>query len=486
MVNKARRLMSIIMNGSGNVPMKRVKYVSMFLDPPEAAEDWNYSQSSMDEDMVRWNVKPGLDGSMNGLYIQVPYGYVDDLLRRDKSVVLSFISKSMRAKGHPDWADVVDEDVISDANWASGSCQTIAFSYTDEYRIDEDYMEALSSFDPYKIAVINSDLMTEYAEDEAPNGKSDADRAKSTGRAALILALVAGVLTIASPQLAWLFLVPAGAAGAGVVSLVMGHLKKRKWDQEILKRPGYLLEIPSGWLVWQYDEGNATPAKLAQSAMSVVGEYVDRSYADVDLKDRPSMGTTSVSSDGRMVFIKSDKTLPTDCKMTPYEAEKYLSLYVAHQHHPLQARSYGKQGPTIIKRTVGMELPGSSMSSVDSEWTSESALRRASEGPSTAELKALVHSKLRSLVDLSNSTVDGLGSEDSSGLEDLGNVNKIIVQLQDADLDGLDDATLKAMADSIDNLTVQFNDTVSRLKSNASMKTAEESVKVINPFIDGS
>lgn len=480
MINGARRLMSIIMNGSGNMPMKRVKYVSLFLDLPEADEDWNYSQSTMDENMIRWNVKKGLDGSMDGLYIQVPYGYADDLLRRDKSIVLSSISRSMRAKGHPDWADVVDDDVISDANWASGSCQTVAFSYAEEYRIDEDYMEALSSSDPYKIAVINSDLMNEYAADEAPNGKSDADRAKSTGRAALLLALAAGILTIASPQLAWLFLVPAGAAGAGVVSLAMGHLKKRKWDHKILRRPGYLLEIPSGWLVWQYDEGNATPAKLAQSARAVVADYVDRSYADVGDGDKPGVGTTSVSSDGRMVFIKSDKTLPTDCNMTPYEAEKYLSLYVAHQHHPLRSRSYGKHGPTIIKRTVSMELPGSSVSSTGSEWTSESALRRASEGPSADELKTLIRSRLKSLVDLSDSTAGEFKQEDQ---DDLININKNIRRLQDVDLDGLDDVTLKAMADSIDGLTLRFNDVVARIKKDSAMRTAEESVKVINPFI---
>ena len=463
------RFMQSFLDGGEQGSMSRTDY-GAFLDDGSDA-DWSYTQSTFDESSVRWNVKTDLDGKMSGLYIQVPYGYRDDLLRNPDSVVLKSISNSMRKAGHDDWADLVDGDVISDAAIRSGSCQTIAFSYNESYRIDQDYMKALSIRDPYNIEVLNPDLMTEYAGDESPDGRNAADHAKSFSKMAALMAILTALISLSSPGLYWLFLIPAGALGASIGSMIVSRAQKRKWDRRELRRPGYILELKTGWLIWQYDGGGATPAKLADSAMTAVRKYIGSHHQDDDV----DVGQEYSSDDGRMVFVKSSKPLESACAMTPYEAEKYLSLFVAHQQHQLNARKYPAGGPTIIRSTVGIgERSGSS--STSSPWSSESALKRAE----STDVRSDTMRRIDAVAELARKTNKELeGHEETDMVKYLRNLDDMVLSFSSIDMDSLGQADLMRIRDVVDSCADRMRSSMESIRKEDVGKR-----QAVNPFLE--
>ena len=338
---------------------------------------WDYEQESLDAAAISWTVETNLDGSLAALYVQAPYGYQNDVLGADKSVILGKIAESMRSSGHENWADSVAVDRVSAVDWRSGNCQTFGLSYVDDRRPDPVKLTALSAFDPYGIKPFGGEWLTAQTPDEKiPKA--------STGR--FWPWIVAGAVFFASTN----FLgAVATVIGLNLVASLVSKGRRQKKIVEAkatMQRPGYILETTGGWLVWQYDwptEGMDAAGKqkwLAGEARRRVQDLIREQHAGDPVT--PQVVDTAVSSDGRLAWFRSSVPLTgAQCELSPYQAEQYLSLYVKHQKQAggLPGRDYGDSKPTVIMNTVGeAAVPSGRPNAVNmGEWTADGAVKRA-------------------------------------------------------------------------------------------------------------
>lgn len=338
---------------------------------------WDYAQESLDAAAISWTVETNVDGSLAALYVQAPYGYQNDVLGADKSVILGKIAESMRSSGHENWADSVDADRVSAVDWRSGNCQTFGLSYVDDRRPDPVKLTALSAFDPYDVKSFGGEWLTAQTPDEKiPKA--------STGR--FWPWIVAGVVSFASTD----FLgAVATVIGLNLVASLISEGRRQKKMIEAkatMQRPGYILETTGGWLVWQYDwptEGMDAAVKqkwLAGEARRRVEDLIREQHAGDPVQ--PQVIDTAVSSDGRLTWLRSSVPLTgAQCELSPYQAEQYLSLYVKHQKQAggLPGRDYGDSKPTVIMSTVGeAAVPSGRPNAVNmGEWTADGAVKRA-------------------------------------------------------------------------------------------------------------
>lgn len=338
---------------------------------------WDYEQESLDAAAISWTVETNLDGSLAALYVQAPYGYQNDVLGADKSVILGKIAAAMRSSGHENWASSVAADRVSAVDWRSGNCQTFGLSYVDDRRPDPVKLTALSAFDPYGIKPFGGEWLTTQTPDEKI-------LKASTGR--FWPWIVAGAVFFASTN----FLgAVATAIGLDLVaSLISKGLRQKKMikAKATMERPGYILETTGGWLVWQYDwptEGMDAAGKqkwLAGEARRRVKDLIREQHAGDPVT--PQVVDTAVSSDGRLAWFRSSVPLTgAQCELSPYQAEQYLSLYVKHQKQTggLPGRDYGDSKPTVIMSTVGeAAVPSGRPNAVNmGEWTADGAVKRA-------------------------------------------------------------------------------------------------------------
>ena len=339
---------------------------------------WDYEQESLDAAAISWTAETNVDGSLSTLYVQAPYGYQNDVLGADESVVLSKIAESMRSNGHADWADVVDADKVSCVDWRSGNCQTFGLSYTAGRKPDAVKLTAFSTADPYGIEAFGEEWLTTPTADEAAMASTKPVPVWPWVAGSLIVTLSAGVI--------------AGMITAAVIyaagAVVRGVKEKRKLKKayEEMRRPGYILETTGGWLVWQYDwptKGMTPEAKqkwLAGEARKQVDLWISKRYGGSVTP--PRVVDTAVSGDGKLTWFRSSVPLTgAQCELSPYQAEQYLSLYVRHQKQAsaLPGRKYAGRKPTVIMSTVGeVAVPSGRPDAVDrGEWTVGSDVSRA-------------------------------------------------------------------------------------------------------------
>jgi hypothetical protein len=313
---------------------------------------WNYRQTSLDKHAIRWTPRTNLDGSFGGLYIQLPYGYQDDVLKSKNSVILREVIENMRKTGHEDWADIVQKDMISSVDWRSNKCQTIGVSYDPSYTIETDVLQALSNYEPYHITSFNDDLTSAYSADELAMSSALMDVRRSTHGSAVTL-VVSGVIMLAFNSGVGL-----GILGAAMLIYGLKRIRKSNTVKKLItkpvRRPGYILETSDGWLCWQYNDGKATPHQLADSATKEVEKYIGSKHGG-KYSVPPAIMNTAVSSDGRMAWFQSNRRLDSECTLKPYEAERYLSLYVKHQSAGNTIRSFEGDEPIVINSTIGYD-----------------------------------------------------------------------------------------------------------------------------------
>lgn len=339
---------------------------------------WDYEQESLDAAAISWTAETSVDGSLSTLYVQAPYGYQNDVLGAEESVVLSKIAESMRSNGHADWADVVDADRVSCVDWRSGDCQTFGLSYSAGRRPDAVKLTALSAADPYGIEAFGGEWLTAPTADEAAAASMKPAAAWPWVVGGMVFALSAGAI-------AGLITAAVIYAAESVVSGVKENHKLKKAYEE-MHRPGYVLETTGGWLVWQYDwptKGMTPDAKqkwLAGEARKQVDLWISRHYSGSVTP--PRVVDTAVSSDGRLTWFRSSVPLTgAQCELSPYQAEQYLSLYVKHQKQAgsLPGREYVDSKPTVIMSTVGeVATPSGRPDAVDrGGWMADSEASRA-------------------------------------------------------------------------------------------------------------
>lgn len=339
---------------------------------------WDYEQESLDAAAISWTAETSVDGSLSTLYVQAPYGYQNDVLGADESVVLSKIADSMRSNGHADWADVVDADRVSCVDWRSGDCQTFGLSYSAGRRPDAVKLTALSAADPYGIEAFGGEWLTAPTADEAAAASMKPAAAWPWAVGGLMVALntsvIAGLITAAVIY----------AAESVVRGVKESHKLKKAYEE--MRRPGYILETTGGWLVWQYDwptKGMTPDAKqkwLAGEARKQVDLWISKRYSGSVTP--PRVVDTAVSSDGRLTWFRSSVPLTgAQCELSPYQAEQYLSLYVKHQKQAstLPGREYVDSKPTVIMSTVGeVATPSGRPDAVDrGGWMADSDASRA-------------------------------------------------------------------------------------------------------------
>lgn len=339
---------------------------------------WDYEQESLDAAAISWTAETSVDGSLSTLYVQAPYGYQNDVLGAEESVVLSKIAESMRSNGHADWADVVDADRVSCVDWRSGDCQTFGLSYSAGRKPDAVKLTALSAADPYGIEAFGEEWLTAPTADETAAASTKPVPAWPWVVGGMVFALSAGAI-------AGLITAAVIYAAESVVSGVKENHKLKKAYEE-MHRPGYVLETTGGWLVWQYDwptKGMTPDAKqkwLAGEARKQVDLWISRHYSGSVTP--PRVVDTAVSSDGRLTWFRSSVPLTgAQCELSPYQAEQYLSLYVKHQKQAgsLPGREYVDSKPTVIMSTVGeVATPSGRPDAVDrGGWTADSDASRA-------------------------------------------------------------------------------------------------------------
>lgn len=339
---------------------------------------WDYEQESLDAAAISWTAETSVDGSLSTLYVQAPYGYQNDVLGAEESVVLSKIAESMRSNGHADWADVVDADRVSCVDWRSGDCQTFGLSYSAGRKPDAVKLTALSAADPYGIEAFGEEWLTAPAADEAAAASTKPVPAWPWVVGGMVFALsagaIAGLITAA-------VIYAAESVARGVKE---SHKLKKAYEE--MHRPGYVLETTGGWLVWQYDwptKGMTPDAKqkwLAGEARKQVDLWISKHYSGSVTP--PRVVDTAVSSDGRLTWFRSSVPLTgAQCELSPYQAEQYLSLYVKHQKQAgsLPGREYVDSKPTVIMSTVGeVATPSGRPDAVDrGGWTADSDASRA-------------------------------------------------------------------------------------------------------------
>lgn len=339
---------------------------------------WDYEQESLDAAAISWTAETNVDGSLSTLYVQAPYGYQNDVLGADESVVLSKIAESMRSNGHADWADVVDADRVSCVDWRSGDCQTFGLSYSAGRRPDAVKLTALSAADPYGIEAFGEEWLTAPTADETAAASTKPVPAWPWAVGGLMVALntsvIAGLITASVIY----------AAESVVRGVKESHKLKKAYEE--MRRPGYILETTGGWLVWQYDwstKGMTPDAKqkwLAGEARKQVDLWISRHYSGSVTP--PRVVDTAVSSDGRLTWFRSSVPLTgAQCELSPYQAEQYLSLYVKHQKQAstLPGREYVDSKPTVIMSTVGeVATPSGRPDAVDrGGWMADSDASRA-------------------------------------------------------------------------------------------------------------
>lgn len=336
---------------------------------------WDYEQETLDASTVKWTVETNVDGSLSTLYVQAPYGYQGDLLQADKSVILTRIADAMRNEGHDDWADTITADKIWTLDWRTGACQTIGFSYKKGKPLDVNKLKALASYDPYDIQVFNEDLLKNPAVDEMPPSKFESNSV-TMGFMGLGTTIISGLAALTGPVAVT---VSIASFIYSVVMFGIGIKAFKKRTQGPLRRPGFLLETTSGWLVWQYDSSShSTPRRLVESATRQVNDWIDSKYE----YDKPLVTEVATSADGRMTWFRSDRRLDVECELSPYQAEQYLSLFVKHQSNPNKTRSYLLNEPTIIMSTVTEAAspdPVNVLEEPKSAWTAGEAVKRANK-----------------------------------------------------------------------------------------------------------
>lgn len=348
---------------------------------------WDYEQESLDAAAISWTAETNVDGSLSTLYVQAPYGYQNDVLGADESVVLSKIADSMRSNGHADWADVVEADRVSCVDWRSGNCQTFGLSYTARRKPDAVKLTALSAADPYGIEAFGEEWLTTPTADEAVAASTKPAHVWPWVVGSLIVTLNAGVIA------GMITAAVIYAAGATLRGVKEGRKLKKAYEE--MHRPGYILETTGGWLVWQYDwptKGMTPDAKqkwLAGEARKQVDLWISKHYSGSVTP--PRVVDTAVSSDGRLTWFRSSVPLTgAQCELSPYQAEQYLSLHVKHQKQAgaLPGRKYAGRKPTVIMSTVGeVAVPSGRPDAVDrGEWMADSDEGRAMSamGPDAA------------------------------------------------------------------------------------------------------
>lgn len=339
---------------------------------------WDYEQESLDAAAISWTAETSVDGSLSTLYVQAPYGYQNDVLGAEESVVLSKIAESMRSNGHADWADVLDADRVSCVDWRSGDCQTFGLSYSAGRKPDAVKLTALSAADPYGIEAFGEEWLTAPTADETAAASTKPVPAWPWVVGGMVFALSAGAI-------AGLITAAVIYAAESVVRGVKENHKLKKAYEE-MHRPGYVLETTGGWLVWQYDwptKGMTPDAKqkwLAGEARKQVDLWISKRYSGSVTP--PRVVDTAVSSDGRLTWFRSSVPLTgAQCELSPYQAEQYLSLYVKHQKQAsaLPGREYVDSKPTVIMSTVGeVATPSGRPNAVDrGGWTADSDASRA-------------------------------------------------------------------------------------------------------------
>jgi hypothetical protein len=461
--------------GSGLLP--RTKLVSKTIDSDGTGDRlhpfWDYRQSMLDKHSIRWTVRRSLDGGLGGLYLQLPYGYQYDVLKSDKSVILQAVADNMRKTGHEEWASTIENDKISSADWRSSDSQTIAISYDPQYAIEPDLMQNLSLYDPYKITEFNSDLMDKWSQDEIISRENRRIRKKTntSGFGLLILAWIVGV------SISWWL----GLSILAIVSIgkIRNRLSERKRLKmiESMRRPGYILETSTGWLCWQYDDGNATPRELADAARRVIDGYIGGKYGSAYA---PSVKSTSVSKDGRMIWFESSSPLKSGCKLPPYEAEKYLSLYVKHQAHGLPARSYPMNQPVIISSTISNQYETGSLDDVSTDsGVIDDDIRESSVDDSLLDLRRVVRERLDKLNEVSLDLEDL--SKSSHHDDHVQELTRAAIQLSESDINDLDSSGLMIIKKSAESGLKTLNDEKDKI-----LRISEESINLALPSVVGS
>lgn len=331
---------------------------------------WDFEQESLDAAAISWTAETNVDGSLSTLYVQAPYGYQNDVLGADESVVLSKIADSMRSNGHADWADVVEADRVSCVDWRSGNCQTFGLSYVAGRKPDAVKLTAFSTADPYGVEAFGEEWLTTPTADETAMASTKPAHVWPWVVGSLIVTLNAGVIA------GMITAAVVYAAGATLRGVKEGRKLKKAYEE--MRRPGYILETTGGWLVWQYDwptKGMTPDVKqkwLAGEARKQVDLWISERYGgSVTL---PHVVDTAVSGDGRLTWFRSSVPLTgAQCELSPYQAEQYLSLYVKHQKQAgsLPGRKYAGRKPTVIMSTVGeVAVPSGRPDAVDrGEWT---------------------------------------------------------------------------------------------------------------------
>jgi hypothetical protein len=311
-------------------------------------------------------VKTNLDGSIGGLYIQMPYGYQQDLVA-DHSVILQRIAEDMISNGHHDWAATVTKDMISDFQWRRRKSQVLAISYDEHYRLEDTVMNLKADNDPYHIKSFHDDLMHQSAPDEreyhklvstVTNGKRPITKDLKQAKTLFILAIFFGICS------AWFLSILLSCFGIAalyryvtsqsknsstrqsLIQRIRARKRNNKKHQQPIQRPGAILETTSGWLCWQYDNDLATPRSLMDAANAQVQAYINDHYE----ADTVQIKNVNVSTDGRMIWFSSSRPLSSDCDMTPYEAEQYLSLYA--KINESKERPSKLKEPMIITSTL--------------------------------------------------------------------------------------------------------------------------------------
>ena len=327
---------------------------------------WNYTAEHLDENAVTWTTRTGLDGSLVGLYLQLPYGYQYDV-GSDDSVILKSVARSMRKDGHDDWAKTVETDMVSDVLSSCSRCQSVGISYDAGYPIDEGLLDGLAEREIYKIYSFNEDLMDQPAKDElrgvAPGRKMTGLQTMGVLAASIFVDVLATAvlsdfntfiaLVLGTTAAVVMFKALRNAISNGVFSRTRVN-RKNDVKTSVVRRPGYILPTSEGWLIWQYDSGTATPAELTDAALKALDDMWSNSTGV-----SPVVDSTFVSSDGRMVWVKSGTPTGVTCDLSPYDAEQYLSIYLygldSKRRGPFsggRARKYGERRPTIITGSI--------------------------------------------------------------------------------------------------------------------------------------
>lgn len=351
---------------------------------------WDFNQDSLDEPAVRWQAETDLNGNLKTLYIQAPYGYHEDMMAASKSIVLENIAKQMEANGHPKWASIVRDDMVSEVSWVSGNCQAVGISYALNAKVDRTFLLALSNWDPYNIQVLHPELMSKLADDEKATDAVRMGWSWLPMTAMIVgytIAATYGFLALLNPATA---LVPAvGGLLCGVAgSLAASNkefMKTLKNDSRSLgNRPGYVLKTTSGWVVMLFDAStHATPEQLTAKAIEELNEHLQATN-DVD-KDAIIVNKFT-NKQGNMVFLQSQYPLHAECELSPYDAQEYLSLYAKHQKPILADRRYKANGPTVINTTASLlgaqYQPSTNESTTTGDngtWDPQNAMLRAAD-----------------------------------------------------------------------------------------------------------